>query len=147
MQWWAWVTVGALLLGSELTFVNAQFYLVFVGAAALIVGFLNVAGALPAEWMQWTLFALLAIVSLIAFRRRVYERIRRRLPDIKLGPKGETVILPAELPPGESCRLEFRGCSWNAVNGGRLVIAAGERARIDRVEGLTLVVHADGQAS
>jgi membrane protein implicated in regulation of membrane protease activity len=147
MQWWAWITVGALLLGAELTFVNAQFYLVFIGAAALAVGFLELAGLLPAEWTQWVLFALLAGVSLIAFRRRVYERIRGRLPDIKLGPGGETVILPAELPPGESCRLEFRGCSWNAVNAGRSVIAAGARARIDRVEGLTLVVHADSQAS
>jgi len=141
------MTVGALLLGSELTFVNAQFYLVFIGAAALVVGFLNVAGALPADWMQWALFALLAIGSLIAFRRRVYRRIRRRLPDMNLGPKGETVILPAELPPGEGCRIEFRGCSWNAVNGGGSVIAAGARARIDRVEGLTLVVHADRHPS
>ena len=102
---------------------------------------------MPADWIQWSLFALLAVVSLIAFRRRVYERMRRKLPDIKLGPKGETVILPAELPPGESCRLEFRGCSWSAVNGGRSVIAAGARARIDRVEGLTLVVHAAGHPS
>jgi membrane protein implicated in regulation of membrane protease activity len=147
MQWWAWITVGALLLGSELTFVNAQFYLVFVGAAALVVGFLDLTGVIPAVWIQWSLFALLAIGSLTTFRRRVYERIRGRLPDIKLGPKGETVILPAELPPGETCRLEFRGCSWNAVNGGGSVIAAGARARIDRVEGLTLVVHADGRAS
>jgi membrane protein implicated in regulation of membrane protease activity len=147
MQWWAWLTVGALLLGSELTFVNAQFYLVFIGAAALAVGFLDVAGTLPAVWIQWSLFALLAIGSLVAFRRRVYEGIRGNLPDIKLGPKGETVVLPAELPPGGSCRIEFRGCSWSAVNGGRSVIAAGERARIDRVEGLTLVVHADSHAS
>jgi membrane protein implicated in regulation of membrane protease activity len=147
MQWWAWITVGAVLLGSELTYVNAQFYLVFVGAAALVVGFLDIAGTLQAVWIQWSLFALLSIGSLMAFRRRVYERIRGRLPDIKLGPKGETVILPAELPPGETCRLEFRGCSWNAVNGGGSVIEAGARARIDRVEGLTLVVHADGHAS
>ncbi len=147
MQWWAWITVGAVLLGSELTYVNAQFYLVFVGAAAMVVGFLDLTGLIPAVWIQWSLFALLAIGSLMAFRRRVYERIRGRLPDIKLGPKGETVILPAELPPGETCRLEFRGCSWNAVNGGGSVIEAGARARIDRVEGLTLVVHADGHAS
>ena len=38
MEWWAWITVGAILLGSELTFVNAQFYLVFIGGAALLVG-------------------------------------------------------------------------------------------------------------
>jgi len=143
MQWWAWITVGALLLGSELTFVSAQFYLVFVGAAALVVGFLALGGVAPAAWIQWVLFAVLAIVSLLGFRGRVYERMRRTLPNIRLGPKGETVILPAELPPGESCRLEFRGCSWSAMNGGGAVIAAGARARIDRVEGLTLVVHAD----
>ena len=33
MEWWAWIAVGAILLGSELAFVNAQFYLVFVGAS------------------------------------------------------------------------------------------------------------------
>ena len=44
MQWWAWIAVGAILLGSELAFVDAQFYLVFIGAAALVVGFLDLAG-------------------------------------------------------------------------------------------------------
>ena len=80
MQWWAWITVGAVLLGSELTFVNAQFYLVFVGSAALIVGFLDLAGVHAADWLQWSLFTLLAAGSLVAFRRRVYERLRRKLP-------------------------------------------------------------------
>ena len=55
MQWWGWVTVGAVLLGSELTFVNAQFYLVFVGGAALIVGLLVLAGTPAADWVQWLL--------------------------------------------------------------------------------------------
>jgi membrane protein implicated in regulation of membrane protease activity len=143
MQWWAWITVGAVLLGSELTFVNAQFYLVFVGAAALLVGLLDLAGVHAADWQQWSLFGLLSLVSLVAFRQRIYERMRRKLPAMRTGPRGEIVVLPAELPPGETCRLEFRGCSWSAVNGGRTVIAAGTRARIDRVDGLTLVVHAD----
>jgi membrane protein implicated in regulation of membrane protease activity len=67
--------------------------------------------------------------------------MRRGLPAMKGGPAGETVILPQELTPGESCRLEFRGSSWSAVNGGKAVIAAGAKARIERVDGLTLVVH------
>jgi len=53
MQWWAWIAVGAILLGSELAFVDAQFYLVFVGAAALVVGFLSLARADLAVWLQW----------------------------------------------------------------------------------------------
>jgi membrane protein implicated in regulation of membrane protease activity len=143
MQWWAWITVGAVLLGSELTFVNAQFYLVFIGAAALVVGFLDLAGIHVAVWLQWSIFAVLAAVSLVGFRQRLYARLQRNLPAMKLGPQGEVVVLPAALPPGDSCRLEFRGCSWNAVNAGSSVIAAGERARIKRVDGLTLVVQAD----
>jgi membrane protein implicated in regulation of membrane protease activity len=145
MEWWAWIAVGAVLLGSELGFVDAQFYLVFVGGSALVVGFLDLAGLLPAVWMQWLLFALLAAFSMVVFRRRVYARMRRKLPDMKQGPVGETVVLPTALPPGESCRLEYCGSSWNAVNGGTSLIAAGGHARIDRVNGLTLVVHGDNQ--
>ena len=143
MEWWAWIAVGAVLLGSELGFVDAQFYLVFVGASALVVGILDLAGLLPAVWMQWLLFAVLAAFSMVAFRRRIYDRMRRKLPDMKQGPVGETVVLPAELPPGETCRLEYCGSSWNALNGGNSAIAAGQRARIDRVNGLTLVVHGE----
>lgn len=143
MEWWAWLAVGAVLLGSELGFVDAQFYLVFVGGSALVVGFLDLAGLLPADWMQWLLFGLLAVFSMVAFRRRIYARMRRKLPDMKQGPVGETVVLPAALPPGETCRLEYGGSSWSAVNGGKFAIAAGQRARIDRVNGLTLVLHGD----
>ncbi len=144
MQWWAWIAVGAVLLGSELTFVNAQFYLVFIGSAALVVGFLDLATGVSAAWLQWTIFAVLASVSMIGFRRRIYQRMRGQLPGLKAGPKGETVILPAALAPGESCRLEYRGSSWSAVNGGQSTIAAGSRARIERIDGLTLVIQCDG---
>jgi len=141
MQWWAWIAVGAILLGSELAFVDAQFYLVFVGASALVVGLTQLAGAGLAAWLQWLIFAALAATSMVTFRRRIYQRMRRGLPAVKGGPAGELVTLPTELPPGETCRLEFRGSSWSAINGGKAVIAAGAKARIERVDGLTLVVH------
>jgi membrane protein implicated in regulation of membrane protease activity len=143
MQWWAWIAVGAVLLSSELAFIDAQFYLVFVGAAALIVGALQFSGVLPLDWMQWAAFGLLSSLSVMIFRRRIYDSLRRKLPDLQQGPVGETVVLPAELPPGASCRLEYCGSSWNATNGGTSSIPAGQRARIDRVSGLTLVIHGE----
>jgi membrane protein implicated in regulation of membrane protease activity len=143
MQWWAWIAVGAILLGSELAFVDAQFYLVFVGASALVVGFMELAGLLPAIWMQWLLFGALAVFSMVTFRRRIYDRMRSKLPIMKSGPVGESLVLPAELQPGETCRLEYCGSSWNAINGGKALIVAGQRARIDRVNGVTLVIHGE----
>jgi membrane protein implicated in regulation of membrane protease activity len=143
MQWWAWIAIGVILLGAELTFVDAQFFLVFVGGAALIVGMLKLAGALPLEWMGWLTFAALAAISLITFRRRIYERMRRNLPAVAAGPAGDSLVLGAALAPGESTRLEYRGSSWGVLNGGSAPIAAGGKARIERVDGLTLVVHAE----
>jgi membrane protein implicated in regulation of membrane protease activity len=143
MQWWAWIAVGAILLGSELAFVDAQFYLVFVGASAFLVGMLQLTGLEFAAWLQWLIFAVLAATSMLLFRRRIYEKMRRGLPAMKSGPAGEIVTLPTALPPGETCRLEHRGSSWSALNGGKAMIAAGARARIERVDGLTLVVRGE----
>ena len=143
MYWWAWIAVGAILLGSELAFVDAQFYLVFVGASAFIVGMLQLTGVGLAAWLQWLIFAVLAATSMLTFRQRIYEKMRRGLPAMKVGPAGEIVTVPMALPPGETCRLEYRGCSWSAVNAGLGAIAAGSRARIERVDGLTLVVRGD----
>ena len=143
MYWWAWIAVGAILLGSELAFIDAQFYLVFVGASAFVVGMLQLTGVGLAPWLQWLIFAVLAATSMFTFRRRIYESMRRGLPAMKVGPAGEIVTMPMALPPGETCRLEFRGCSWSAVNAGQAMIAAGSRARIERVEGLTLVIRGD----
>jgi membrane protein implicated in regulation of membrane protease activity len=143
MHWWAWVAVGAILLGSELAFVDAQFYLVFLGTAALAAGLLDLAGLVTSAWAQWLVFTVLAVASMVGFRQRIYERMRKRLPTMAGGPAGETVTLVEPLRPGETTRIEYRGSSWNAVNAGDSVIAAGGRARIEGVNGLTLVVHAD----
>jgi membrane protein implicated in regulation of membrane protease activity len=73
----------------------------------------------------------------------VYDRLRRNLTVMHAAPVGESLVLPTELAPGNSCRLEFRGSSWTAINGGHTVIDAGCRARVDRVDGVTLVVRRD----
>ncbi len=143
MHWWAWIAVGAVLLGAELALVDAQFYLVFIGASAFVVGALMLAGFALADWLQWLIFLTLAVFTMLTFRRRIYERMRRRLPPVSGGPAGEKIVLPERLEPGESCRIEYRGTSWSAVNGGGAVIAAGAKARIARLDGLTLVLHGE----
>jgi inner membrane protein len=143
MQWWAWIAVGAILLVLELTLIAADFYLVFLGVAALVIGMVTLGGFLAAAWLQWLVFAALAAFFMVTFRRWVYEKLRRKMPVVNSGPVGQTLVLSAELKPGESCRLEYCGSSWSAINGGTSPIVAGARARIERVDGLTLVVHGE----
>src|ERR1700693_5041655 len=53
MSWWGWIIAGAILLGAELAFVNAQFYLVFIGSAAIVVGLVTAVTPALASWAQW----------------------------------------------------------------------------------------------
>jgi membrane protein implicated in regulation of membrane protease activity len=140
MHWWAWIVIGAILLGSELAFVEAQFYLVFLGAAALVVGMLDLGGVPLPAWGQWLTFALLSVISMVLFRQRVYQLLRKEVPEMKSGPVGDSVVTPIDLAPGDICRVEYRGTTWEARNDGEQTLIAGSHARILRVDGLTLKI-------
>ena len=133
--------MGVILLGSELTFVNAQFYLVFIGVSALAVGLLELTGLAPVVWLQWLIFILIAVISLMVFRGPIYKRMRPNLPVMNDGLSGEMVQVPIDLAAGKACRLDYRGSNWDAVNDGAATIPAGSAARIHRVEGLKLYLH------
>ncbi len=143
MTWWGWIIAGAILLGAELTFVNAQFYLVFIGSAAILVGVIT-ALTPAAPWAEWALFAVLAIVSMVTFRSRIYRRFRGELPTVNTGPAvGGSITLRAPLAAGESCQAEYGGSFWTVRNDGDAPIPSGARARIVSVRDLTLFVRPD----
>jgi membrane protein implicated in regulation of membrane protease activity len=143
MDWWGWVVGGAIMLGAEMTFVDAQFYLVFVGSAAIVVGLATAAMPNLAPSAQWAGFAILGIVSMFTFRNRLYQRLRGHTPEVGTGPAGAVLTLPTDLAPGESCQVEHGGTYWSARNEGDAPIPAGSRARITHVHGLTLLVRPD----
>jgi membrane protein implicated in regulation of membrane protease activity len=143
MSWWGWIVWGAALLGLELSLVSAQYYLVFVGTAAMATGVASwLMPALP-DWGQWALFAALALISIVGFRGRLYARIQGVTPHVASGPAGGVFTLPSELSPGASCQAEHAGSYWTVRNDGDAPIAAGTRVRIGRVQGLTLLVRPD----
>ena len=142
MTWWGWIIAGAILLGAELTFVNAQFYLVFIGCAAILTGLATL--VLPlAESLQWALFAVLAIGSMVTFRSRLYRRFNRSWPKVDTGPAGGLITLQVPLGAGESCKAEYGGSFWTVRNDSDTPIPQGSRARITRVQDLTLLVKPD----
>jgi membrane protein implicated in regulation of membrane protease activity len=140
MSWWGWVIGGAVLLGAELAFVDAQFYLVFLGVAALLAGLATVLAPSISTWAQWAIFAVFAVVSMVGFRSRIYGRLRGHPPSVRTGPAGEVLTLPVTLAPGQSCQAEHGGTYWTIRNEGGMPMPAGTQARIVRVQGLTLAV-------
>jgi membrane protein implicated in regulation of membrane protease activity len=144
MQWWGWLVLGALLLAAEMFVIDAQFYLVFIGAAAIIVGLFGVAGVALSSTVEWLLFAALSLVAMIAFRRRVYELARGRVGKVEERlTVGDRVHIPHRLQPGHTCRVSYKGSTWDARNVDASELAAGTDAVIASIDGLTLQVKAD----
>lgn len=144
MAWWAWLVLGIGLLGVEMLVIDAQFYLVFIGLSAALVGLLGLFGVALPEWTQWLLFAALSITAMVTFRRRIYEFVRGRGGQVEERlTVGDRVLVGNRLEPGQSGRVEYRGSSWTARNAGALPIEAGREAVIERVDGLTLHVRSE----
>ena len=139
MAWWSWGILGFALLGLELFAIDAQFYLVFAGVAAVVVGLVGLVGIDLPEWAQWVAFAVLSLAAMFTIRRHIYDLVN------KTGGKVSTdihqrVVVGQALEPGKSCRIEYRGSGWTAVNIGKAPISAGGEARIESIDGLTLHV-------
>ena len=140
MSWWGWCIVGALLLAAELFAVDAQFYLIFLGVAAFVVGLLGVVGVDLPNWAQWLTFGALSVAAMLTVRKQLYERLRRRPLGRVDTDVAQRVRIPEVLAPGKTLRVEYRGSGWTALNVGDRPIPAGEEVLIEAVEGLTLRV-------
>jgi inner membrane protein len=140
MQWWTWFVLGTLLLAIELFAIDAQFFLIFIGAAAIVVGLIGMLGLNLPVGLQWVLFAGLSIAAVATMRRQIYTKLRSRPMASVDTDVNQRVRITEELAPGKSTRVEYRGTGWTALNVGKHPIPAGQEVRIESVDGLTLHV-------
>lgn len=140
MPWWGWLILGGMLFGAELGLIDAAFYLVFLGLSALLVGLLMLFGIDMEMWLQWLVFSGLSLSSMIFFRTRVYRWVHPPGGGYEASHVGEELQITARLAPGESARMAHKGSSWTVRNNGQETLEAGERASIEKVDGLTIQV-------
>jgi hypothetical protein len=144
MTWWIWLLVGLALLLIEIA--TPGVFFLFFGAAAIAVGVLTALGFEQA-WLQLVVFSVLSIGSLLLFRGPLLRRMRpaadRPVVDAIAG---ETAVLTEDLPAHGIGRAELRGTVWTAENEGDEPLARGQRARVVRVQGLTLIVRREPRA-
>jgi membrane protein implicated in regulation of membrane protease activity len=139
MSWWMWVLSGIGLLVVEMLTPGGLFAL-FFGVGALVVAVVAALGA-PAT-VQWLAFTVVSVVLLATLRRSLRDRLfRPRAAPIDTL-VGEEVVLLGDLAVGAEAKAELRGVPWSArAAAGEL--RKGQRARVERVEGLTLWVRAE----
>jgi membrane protein implicated in regulation of membrane protease activity len=144
MEWWMWVLVGLLLLLVELV-TPGGFYFIFFGIGAVVVGVLAGLGAGGPVWFQFLLFSILSLVSLWLFREKLLK-LTESAPDRNVDSLiGETAVASDEIAVNGIGKVSMRGTSWNARNIGDKPLTNGERAKVERVEELMLLVRAENK--
>ena len=138
MTWSAWVIFGLGLLVFEIL-TPGGFFTVFFGLAAFVVAVLVRFGLLDSGSFQWLLFAVLGTVLIVVLRPLVRRRFETNTPKVDQL-VGETAIALEELDGNGRGKVELRGASWSAVYAGAGRIGKGDRLRVTKVDGLSLMV-------
>ena len=141
MTWWYWIVMGLVMAGAEMM-LPSGFYLLFFGIAALAVGALAGLGVVETVWVEWLLFSVVAIVSLLLFRGPLLRMTKTSPPHVIDTMVGETAILLDDLAPEQTGQAELRGSTWSACNVGASPLAKGQRALVTGINGLMLKVRA-----
>jgi inner membrane protein len=139
MVWWYWMVFGLALLAAEMT-TPGGFYILFFGLSALLVGTMAGLGIVDLDWLQWLLFSVIAIGSLLVFRGPLMARMSRghqALADVD-SMVGEVAIPLEPLAAGATGKAELRGTTWTAKNVGATDLRKDQRGKVKNVDGLTL---------
>jgi membrane protein implicated in regulation of membrane protease activity len=117
--------------------------MLFFGASAILVGTLKAFGLGGPVWLEWVLFSVLSVVSLLTLRgpilRRMKVREEDRADDVD-SLVGEWGVALGEMESGAEGQIELRGSNWSAVNAGESTLAPGQKCQVARVDGLRLSV-------
>ena len=90
----------------------------------------------PRVWVQWILFAALAVL----FNAVVRRRIRAKPPGLDPELVGESGVALASIEPGAQGPVELRGSTWQARNVGSEPIVLRSPVRVTAVRGIVLEV-------
>lgn len=143
MLWWYWMILGSALLAIELFAIDTQFYLIFIGVSAAIVGLAGLLGIDLPVWAQWLTFAALSLIFMVTFRKTLYEKLRKSGAHFKETLEGEAIRISADLDAGAEGRENYRGTKWTVRNVGSEALSQGSRAKVVKVDGLTLHIAAE----
>jgi hypothetical protein len=143
MQWWLWLLLGLVLLMFEVA-APGGFFIMFFGAAAILVGALVALDLGGTASFQLLMFSVLAVVLLVLFRRRLLAMVGRGGAGGSVDSLiGEAATLLEDVAAGGLGKAELRGTAWTVRNEETRNLTRGARVRVRHVDGLTLRVGAE----
>ena len=139
MTWWAWALLGLGLCAGEMV-TPGGFYFLFFGVGALVTSGLVWLGVAGPPWLEWLVFTVVSVACLVPLRGRVVRWASAGEPRVVDSLVGQELVLLDDLGPGGIGKGELRGTTWTVRTAASRALRQGERARVTRVDGLTLWV-------
>jgi len=141
MEWWVWVILGFVLLAAEM--VSAGLFLMFFGIGGIVVGALVRFHVIEAAWMQWLAFSVVSLGSMALLRKPLQQRLKLNVRKDQDTMLGERAVATEEIAPGATGKAELRGSTWQARNLGDAPVKSGQGCKVEKVEGITLLVRGE----
>jgi len=137
MPAWIWAVIGLVLIAAELA--HFAFFLIFIGAGALLTSGVTALGLIQSTEAQIVVFTVTSLLLIVLFRGKLKSRIQpsQMQPDYI----GQKALVSQAIKPGLEGRVTYRGSDWIAVaEDGNAEIAEGSTVVIVGMNGLRLIV-------
>lgn len=130
-----WAVLGLCLIVAEV--LTNSFFLLFFGAAALVVAVLRFfwLNHLPTEM---AIFAVIGLASTLLFRKKLRTSLKGN-GGITLD-VGEKVQLTEDILAKASSTITYRGTRWTAINDSNTNFKIGDFALIARIDGVKVIL-------
>ncbi len=140
--WIMWIAVGVMLIIGEIFTVS--FYLCLIGVSCLIAGFFAFFMPLTLAFIPVIIF-LISVILLVVFLRPLCLKMlyNRNAPKSGIDSMiGRIVTAESEISSETNGTVKIYSDLWQARTEDGSVIKAGEKAKIIKIDGNTLVVEA-----
>src|SRR5262245_44979585 len=132
MSWWMWIILGFVLMLAEFLTLGG-FYIIFFGAAAVVVGLVSLMIFPGPEWFQWLLFTTLSVAGIALYRKRLLKRLEiPARPENEDTIVGKMVLVIEPIASGSVGRVEMSGTAWSAKNLGQQPLASGQQVTVEQ---------------
>lgn len=136
-----WGSAGLLLVIVDVAF--GSFFMLFLGAGALITGALAWGGILAAPVHQWLCFAATSSAGVLFLRKALIRRFGAQSTPRYDEHTGQRVLVCEAIPAGGSGRVIYRGAEWPARTYDGSAMPKDTHALIQSMDGIVLVVKAE----
>ena len=133
-----WGVAGLLLIIADVIF--GTFFVMFLGAGALITATLLWTGVPLNNTAQWLTFSAVSTLGVLLLRPKLMHWFGPSSEERFEEHKGQTVVVVEDVLPGKTGKIRYRGAEWQGATNGDDTIQAGENAVITHLDGIVVYI-------